>query len=63
MKVALFIVTLVGTALGGVVEGRDGCDADNCLRAVRETRFGTQTLAAHSADCSSFNKVTVYIYK
>jgi len=35
-----------------------GCNADNCLRAVRATRFGTATMEVRMAECSSFLAVT-----
>ncbi|WYZ38289.1 hypothetical protein EsH8_III_000203 [Colletotrichum jinshuiense] len=35
-----------------------GCNADNCLRAVRATRFGTATMEVRLAECSSFLAVT-----
>ncbi|KAK1977946.1 hypothetical protein LZ30DRAFT_825344 [Colletotrichum cereale] len=42
-----------------VVKGRAaGCNADNCLRAVRATRFGTATMELRMAECSSFLAVT-----
>ncbi|KAK2041994.1 hypothetical protein LZ31DRAFT_375108 [Colletotrichum somersetense] len=42
-----------------VVKARaTGCNADNCLRAVRATRFGTATMEVRMAECSSFLAVT-----
>ncbi|KAK2005949.1 hypothetical protein LZ32DRAFT_596303 [Colletotrichum eremochloae] len=41
-----------------VVKARVGCNADNCLRAVRATRFGTATMEIRMAECSSFLAVT-----
>ncbi|KAJ0166059.1 hypothetical protein CTA2_8888 [Colletotrichum tanaceti] len=35
-----------------------GCNADNCLRAVRATRYGTATMELRLAECSSFLAVT-----
>ncbi|GKT58226.1 hypothetical protein ColTof4_12151 [Colletotrichum tofieldiae] len=35
-----------------------GCNADNCLRAVRATRYGTATMELRMAECSSFLAVT-----
>ncbi|KAI3538781.1 hypothetical protein CSPX01_09317 [Colletotrichum filicis] len=37
---------------------QNGCNADNCLRAVRATRFGTATMELRMAECSSFLAVT-----
>lgn len=34
------------------------CNADNCARAVTGTARGAATLAAHLADCSSFQWAT-----
>lgn len=34
------------------------CNADNCARAVTGTAKGVGTLAAHLADCSSFQWAT-----
>jgi len=62
MKAAFFVVALVGTALGNVIEQRwptSGCDANNCARAVTGTRFGAAGVASHTADCKSFQQTVV----
>ncbi|TEA15271.1 hypothetical protein C8034_v002692 [Colletotrichum sidae] len=57
-----FIITILAvTASAAVVdnlEARAGCNANNCLRAVRATRFGTATMQLRMAECSSFLAVT-----
>ena len=62
MKLAT-VLLLATTALGGLVEqrnGKPGCDSDNCARAVTGTRLGPATAASHVADCISFQQVTTY---
>lgn len=64
MKAAFFVLALVGTALGGLVERQvpdnDKCDADNCARAVTGTRLGPVSISSHVKDCKSFNVVTTH---
>jgi len=64
MKAAFFVLALVGTALGGLIERQnpdnDKCNADNCARAVTATRNGPVSEASHVADCTSFNVVTTH---
>jgi hypothetical protein len=64
MKAAFFVLALVGTALGGLIERQtpdnDKCAADNCARAVTGTRQGFVSQASHVTDCKSFNVVTTY---
>jgi len=64
MKAAFFVLALVGTALGGLIERQtpdnDNCKADNCARAVTGTRNGFASEATHIADCESFNVVTTH---
>ncbi|KAF4847470.1 hypothetical protein CGCSCA4_v005628 [Colletotrichum siamense] len=53
----LAIASLTVAASAAVVENKF-CNADNCLRAVRATRFGTATMVLRMAECSSYLAVT-----
>lgn len=55
-KFVLFV--LVTEALASVLQ-RDGCNADNCARAVTGTRYAPDVQASHTADCSSFMMQTI----
>ncbi|OLN97778.1 hypothetical protein CCHL11_07926 [Colletotrichum chlorophyti] len=69
MKASL-VISLAATAAAVVVDTNSlatlptlavratGCNADNCLRAVRATRYGTATMAIRMEECSSFLAVT-----
>ncbi|KAF9877108.1 hypothetical protein CkaCkLH20_05374 [Colletotrichum karsti] len=53
------LVVAASAAVVDKLEARgDGCNADNCLRAVRATRFGTATMVLRMAECSSYLAVT-----
>ncbi|KAL0943365.1 uncharacterized protein CTRU02_201251 [Colletotrichum truncatum] len=58
----LALVPIAAAASAAVVdhvEGRaNGCNADNCLRAVRANRYGTATMSIRMAECSSYLAVT-----
>lgn len=61
MKFTVSLITFAAVATAAVVENlepRNGCDADNCLRAVRATRFGTATMEIRMSECNSFLAVT-----
>ncbi|KAK1994788.1 hypothetical protein LX36DRAFT_672917 [Colletotrichum falcatum] len=59
-SVAFFAAVASAAAIDEAANLRDilVCNADNCLRAVRATRFGTATMSARMAECSSFLAVT-----
>jgi hypothetical protein len=66
MKATILILALATSALAHVARSdpdddgdNDSCNANNCARAVTGTRFATATIAAHKADCKSFQIITV----
>ncbi|KAH6608241.1 lipase/esterase family protein [Trichoderma cornu-damae] len=58
MKAAI-VLSFVAAAMAGVVERTNGCNADNCARAVTGTRDGLLPITSRQADCSSFMLATV----
>lgn len=55
MKAALVILALAGTALGSIIESDlPGCNANNCLREVRATRFGIATEIDRWLECNGY---------
>ncbi|PMD17627.1 hypothetical protein NA56DRAFT_661922 [Hyaloscypha hepaticicola] len=59
MRPTLILLALTSLAFGNLIPKDDnGCNADNCARAVTGTRDGPATVAAHQADCKSFMQVT-----
>ncbi len=58
----MWTVALVSYLIAGVVAAPNndppGCNADNCLRAVRATRIATRP-AEGTADCASYLLATV----
>lgn len=58
MKAAI-VLSFVAAAMAGVIERTNGCNADNCARAVTGTREGLLPTSSRSADCSSFMLATV----
>ncbi|KAF6827374.1 hypothetical protein CMUS01_09028 [Colletotrichum musicola] len=58
----LSLVVFAAAASAAVVDNLEarqkGCNADNCLRAVRATRFGTATMEIRMSECSSYLAVT-----
>ncbi|KAL7931741.1 hypothetical protein V8C35DRAFT_109065 [Trichoderma chlorosporum] len=58
MKAAI-VLSFVAAAMAGVVERTNGCNADNCARAVTGTRDGLLPITSRKADCSSFMLATV----
>lgn len=60
MKFSLVVFTAAASAaVVDKLEARQkGCNADNCLRAVRATRFGTATMEIRMSECNSFLAVT-----
>ncbi|RFU82101.1 lipase/esterase family protein [Trichoderma arundinaceum] len=59
MKVAI-VLSFVATAMAGVRKRTDnGCNADNCARAVTGTRDGLLPITSRQSDCSSFMLATV----
>ena len=58
----IIALSLAQGALSDIFERWDanGCNADNCARAVTGTRPGkTPDVASRMADCSSFMEITV----
>ena len=47
------------TVLGGTLNQRAACNADNCARAVTGTQAGPSQVTKARADCSSFLLDTV----
>lgn len=58
MKVAV-VLSFVAAAMASVIERTNGCNADNCARAVTGTRDGLPPISSRKADCSSFMRATV----
>ncbi|KAL6693311.1 hypothetical protein J3F84DRAFT_350715 [Trichoderma pleuroticola] len=58
MKAAI-VLSFVAAAMAGVIERTNGCNADNCARAVTGTRDGLLPITSRQADCSSFMQATV----
>lgn len=67
MKAAI-VLSFVTAAMAAVINERtNGCNADNCARAVTGTRDGLLPITSRQADCSSFMRATVtpkatYVY-
>lgn len=67
MKAAI-VLSFVAAAMAAVINERtNGCNADNCARAVTGTRDGLLPITSRQADCSSFMRATVtpkatYVY-
>ncbi len=60
---AASLAASLACALSGAVAASEAmekraCGADNCIRAVSETRSGSATFYAHIADCTSFMRTT-----
>ena len=53
---AIFLPAL---AHAGVLERANGCNANNCARAVTGTRDKEPNVATRQAQCSSFQLITV----
>lgn len=58
MKAAIAL-SFVAAAMASVIERTNGCNADNCARAVTGTREGLPPISSRKADCSSFMRATV----
>jgi hypothetical protein len=58
MKAAI-VLSFVAAAMAGVIERTNGCNADNCARAVTGTRDGLLPITSRQSDCSSFMRATV----
>ncbi|KAL6901194.1 hypothetical protein GGI43DRAFT_383534 [Trichoderma evansii] len=58
MKAAI-VLSFVAAAAAGLIERTNGCNADNCARAVTGTRDGLLPISSRKADCSSFMRATV----
>ncbi|KAL7794241.1 hypothetical protein V8C37DRAFT_401541 [Trichoderma ceciliae] len=58
MKAAI-VLSFVASAMAGIIERTNGCNADNCARAVTGTRPGLLPITSRQSDCSSFMRATV----
>ncbi|EGR44610.1 uncharacterized protein TRIREDRAFT_124059 [Trichoderma reesei QM6a] len=59
MKAAV-VLSFVAAAMAGLINERtNGCNADNCARAVTGTREGLLPITSRQSDCSSFMQATV----
>ncbi|KAK7942503.1 uncharacterized protein PG986_011616 [Apiospora aurea] len=62
MKSVLITAALLPLALAGAVfepRNNNGCNADNCARAVTGTRRGPESMSSFRQDCTSFLSTTV----
>jgi hypothetical protein len=59
MRPTLVLLALASLAFGNLIpKDQNGCNADNCARAVTGTRDGPATVYEHQQDCKSFMQVT-----
>lgn len=58
MKAAI-VLSFIAAAMASVIERTNGCNADNCARAITGTREGLPPISSRKADCSSFMRATV----
>jgi hypothetical protein len=61
MKFTAIVAALAATVVAlpnEFVERASQCGGDHCFNQVSATRFGTATLAARLADCSSYLEYT-----
>jgi hypothetical protein len=56
---ALFTIVLVAAVALAELMPRDGCNRNNCLRAVQGTAKGTAQATLAKSDCSKFLQTTV----
>ncbi|KAK1238085.1 hypothetical protein MKX08_002664 [Trichoderma sp. CBMAI-0020] len=56
---ASIVLYFAAAAMASVIERTNGCNADNCARAVTGTREGLLPISSRKADCSSFMRATV----
>ncbi|PON22964.1 hypothetical protein TGAM01_v208219 [Trichoderma gamsii] len=56
---ASIVLSFAAAAMASVIERTNGCNADNCARAVTGTRDGLPPISSRKADCSSFMRATV----
>ncbi|KAK8084419.1 hypothetical protein PG997_005690 [Apiospora hydei] len=63
MKSVLITAALLPLASAGAVfkprNNNNGCNADNCARAVTGTRRGPESMSSFRQDCTSFMSTTV----
>ncbi|KAL7943737.1 hypothetical protein V8C42DRAFT_100295 [Trichoderma barbatum] len=58
MKAAI-VLSFVAAAMASAIKRTDGCNADNCARAVTGTRDGLLPITVRQSSCSSFMLATV----